>query len=180
MTPAIVTVVLAFTGYLVTYVNGLRLAQQQERLARVNRQLAEFYGPLLALAESNHRAYRTFAELHPRPDGSPPTEEELAEWRLWMTTVLLPNLRSIRDILTTKADLLSEPDVPEILQEVYAHAAWDEITAARWGQGDLTHHPTPSPFPATEFRRYVKGEFERLKREQAELLGKGRGGLLYT
>ncbi|MFK0045124.1 hypothetical protein ACIQU4_13595 [Streptomyces sp. NPDC090741] len=47
------TVGLAFLGYLATYANGLRLAQRQARLARVNQQLSEFYGPLFALMETN-------------------------------------------------------------------------------------------------------------------------------
>ncbi|MEU9318376.1 hypothetical protein [Streptomyces sp. NPDC048295] len=97
MSATIITVGPAFAGYLVTYLNGLRLAQRQERLARVNRQLSEFYGPLLALTEINSRVCRAFSQRHPRPDGRSPlqhgpdelplTEEELAEWRLWITKV---------------------------------------------------------------------------------------------
>ncbi|MFD9882640.1 hypothetical protein ACFWZT_14445 [Streptomyces alboflavus] len=92
MGAAIITVVLAFVGYLVTYLNGLRLTQRQERLARVNRQLSELYGPLLALIEINSRMYTAFSERYPRPDGRSPlqhapdemplTEEELVEWQL--------------------------------------------------------------------------------------------------
>ncbi len=48
MIAVVVTIGLAFVGYVVTYLNGLRLSQRQERLARVNRQLGEFYGPLYA------------------------------------------------------------------------------------------------------------------------------------
>ncbi|MFE7467992.1 hypothetical protein ACFU6R_28310 [Streptomyces sp. NPDC057499] len=184
MSAAIVTIGLAFAGYLVTYLNGLRLAQRQERLARVNRQLSEFYGPLLALVEINNRVYRAFAERHPRPDGRspmdqgpeelPPTDEELAEWRLWIAKVFLPNHRAMRDILVNKADLLSEPHMPPILMEVYAHASWHEIAVTRWEQGDLAVERPPSPFPMTEIRRYVRESFDRLKREQAALLGRRR------
>jgi hypothetical protein len=35
-----VTVALAFAGFAATHLNGLRLAQRQERLTRVNRQLS--------------------------------------------------------------------------------------------------------------------------------------------
>ncbi|MGW3321841.1 hypothetical protein [Streptomyces virginiae] len=46
------------TGYMMaTYVDGLRLAQRQARLARVNRQLSDFYGPLFALMAANSRAH---------------------------------------------------------------------------------------------------------------------------
>ncbi|WP_432180514.1 hypothetical protein [Streptomyces sp. NBC_00063] len=181
MTAAIITVVLAFAGYLVTYLNSLRLTQRQERLARVNRQLSEFFGPLLALTEINSQVYSAFSERHPRPDGRsplqhgpdelPPTEEELAEWRLWITNVFLPNHRAMRDVLVNKADLLSEPHMPPILLEVYGHASWHEITVTRWEQGDLTPEQPSRPFPMTEIRRYVRENFDWLKQEQAALLG---------
>ncbi|MFJ6569274.1 hypothetical protein ACIQNU_17795 [Streptomyces sp. NPDC091292] len=184
MNAAIITVGLAFAGYLVTYLNSLRLTQRQERLARVSRQLSEFYGPLLALTEINSRVYGTFSERHPRPDGRSPlqhgpdelplTEEELAEWRLWVTGTFLPNHRAMRDILVNKADLLSEPRMPPILLEVYAHASWHEITVTRWEQGDLTLEQPPQPFPMTEMRRYVRENFDRLKQEQSGLLGRPR------
>lgn len=186
MSAAIVTVVLAFAGYAVTYLNSLRLAQRQERLERVNRQLGELYGPLLALTETDSRMWHAFAERHPRPDGrsplqhgdgpgeTPPTEAELAEWRRWITAVLLPNQRAMRDILVTKADLLAEPQMPQVLLEVYAHASLHEIEAAGWEEGEYAHVPPPRPFPMAELRRYVRGSFDRLKREQAELLGRRR------
>lgn len=88
MATVILTVGLAFIGYLATYFNGLRLAQRQARLTRVNLQLSDFYGPLFALMEANSRTYDTFYEKYARPDGRdpfdhdiPPTEHELAEWR---------------------------------------------------------------------------------------------------
>jgi hypothetical protein len=147
--------------------------------------LSEFYGPLLALTEINSRVYKGFSERHPRPDGRspllhgpdemPPTEAELAQWRLWITAVFLPNHRAVREILVTKADLLLEPHMPQILLEVYAHASWHEIDVARWEQGDLTFDRLAQPFPMTEIRGYVRDSFDRLKQEQAVLLGSGRG-----
>ncbi|WP_433889872.1 hypothetical protein [Streptomyces sp. CA-111067] len=184
MWAAIITVGLAFAGYLVTYLNSLRLEQRKERLARVNRQLSEFYGPLLALTEINSRVYKGFSERHPRPDGRsplqhgadgiPPTDEESAQWRLWITTVFLPNHRAMRDILVAKADLLREPHMPQILLEVYAHASWHEIDVARWNGGDLTLEQLPQPFPMAEIRAYVRDSFDLLKQEQAVLLGRRR------
>ncbi|MFF0637439.1 hypothetical protein ACFYTS_33640 [Nocardia sp. NPDC004151] len=51
--------------------NGLRLGQRQARLVRINQQLSEFYGPLLALMEANQRTfdafYSDFALAEPSP-----------------------------------------------------------------------------------------------------------------
>lgn len=179
MKTAILTVGLAFIGYLATYLNGLRLAQRQARLTRVNLQLSEFYGRLFALMEANSRAYDAFSAKYARPDGrdpfdhdDPPTEQELAQWRTWATTVFIPNIQEMRDVVVTKADLLIEEEMPPALLQLCAHVAGYEITAARWAQGDLQEHLSLIPFPGRELRDYTRDRFTRLKGEQAALLGR--------
>ncbi len=77
MATVIVTVGLAFIGYLVTYLNGLRLAQRQARLTRVNQQLSDFYGRLFALMEANSRTYDTFSRKYARADGRDPFHHDI-------------------------------------------------------------------------------------------------------
>ncbi|MFF4453525.1 hypothetical protein [Streptomyces goshikiensis] len=182
MGTAIVTVALALVGYLATYLNGLRLAQRHARLTRVNLQLSEFYGPLFALMEANSRTYDTFSAKYARPDGrdpfrhdDPPTEQELAQWRTWATTVFIPNIRAMRDVVVTKADLLIEEEMPPALLQLCAHVSGYEITAARWAQGEYSEHLSSMPFPGRELREYTRDRFTRLKSEQSALLGRGSG-----
>ncbi|MFF3014766.1 hypothetical protein [Streptomyces sp. NPDC057939] len=181
MITVIVTISLAFAGCMVTYLNGLRLAQRQERLARVNRQLSDFYGPLFALTEANSRIFGAFMERNARPDGrspfvheTPPSDDELAEWRLWVTTVFLPNIQAMRDLVIKRADLLSEPEMPPILLQLSAHVSGYEITAARWEQGSYDEHLSVVPFPAEEMATYARHGFARLKQQQSRLLGQRR------
>ncbi|MGW7465338.1 hypothetical protein ACWGJT_11630 [Streptomyces xantholiticus] len=178
MNTLIVTVGLALVGYLATYLNGVRLAQRQARLARVNLQLSDFYGPLFALMEANSRTYDSFSERYARPDGRdpfdhdiPPTEHELAEWRTWATTVFIPNIQAMRDVVVTKADLLIEQEMPAALLQLCAHVSGYEITAARWAQGRYEEHLSVVSFPGRELRDYTRERFTRLKKEQAVLLG---------
>ncbi|WP_411082735.1 hypothetical protein [Streptomyces sp. cmx-18-6] len=173
-----VTIGLALAGYVVTYLNGLRLSQRQERLARVNRQLSDFYGPLFALTESNSRTFEAFASRNARPGGkSPftqetqPTAEELAEWRLWVTTVFLPNIRAMRDLVVKHADLLNESEMPPLLLRLCAHVSGYEITTARWAQGNYEEHLSVVSFPSAELAAYARRGFTTLKKEQARLLG---------
>ncbi|PRX98103.1 hypothetical protein [Allonocardiopsis opalescens] len=182
MSALIVTIGLAFAGYVATYINGLRLAQRQERLARVNRQLSDLYGPLFALSESSRRTFDAFKERHARPGGvspfaheTPPTEEELAEWRLWVTTVFLPNNRAMRDLVVRHADLLTEAEMPPLLLQLCAHVSGYEVTAARWAQGDYAEHLSVVWFPTDELGPYAREEFSKLKREQERLLGRRSG-----
>ncbi|MET9890146.1 hypothetical protein ABZZ47_07975 [Streptomyces sp. NPDC006465] len=182
MATVILTVGLAFIGYLATYLNGLRLTQRQARLTRVNLQLSEFYGPLFALMEANSRVYDTFSETYARPDGRdpfhheiPPTEQELTRWRTWAGTVFIPNIRAMRDVVVTKADLLIEEEMPPALLQLCAHVAGYEITAAQWAEGDHEEHLSLIPFPGQELREYTRDRFTRLKGEQARLLGRRAG-----
>jgi hypothetical protein len=182
MIAVIVTIGLAFVGYVVTYLNGLRLSQRQERLARVNRQLGDFYGPLFALTEANSRTFSAFVERHARPGGkspfaheSPPTLEELAEWRLWVTAVFLPNIQAMRDLVIKHADLLREPEMPPLLLQLCAHVSGYEITTARWAQGHHDQHLSVVSFPSEELAVYARQGFSALKKEQARLLGQRQG-----
>lgn len=177
------TIGLAVAGYVATYVNGLRLGRRQERLSRVNRQLGEFYGPLFALTEANARIFRALMERTARADGRspfahdiPPTPDELAEWRLWVGAVFLPNIRAMRDVIVTKADLLEESEMPPVLLQMYAHVAGYELVVARWEQGDHSEHQSVVAFPGDEIAAYARAGFTRLKQEQAALLGRRRQG----
>ncbi|WP_067541512.1 hypothetical protein [Nocardia crassostreae] len=144
-----VTIGLAFLGYLATYLNGLRLAQRQARITRINLQLSDFYGPLFALMESNTRTYEA-------------------------TAVFIPNIRAMREVIVTKADLLVETEVPPVLLELCAHVSGYEVTAARWSAGHYDEHLSLIKFPGEELSRYTRERFALLKGEQTRLLGRGK------
>ncbi|MGK5496474.1 hypothetical protein ACSNOF_00680 [Streptomyces sp. URMC 125] len=105
---------------------------------------------------------------------TPPTEQELAEWRTWATTVFIPNIRTMRDVVVTKADLLIEEEMPPALLQLCAHVSGYEITAARWAQGNYEEHLSLISFPGRELREYIRDRFTQLKSEQARLLGHSR------
>jgi hypothetical protein len=47
-------------GYFVKHTADLKLAQRNDRLERLNRQLSEFYGPLLALTWASDQSWQAF------------------------------------------------------------------------------------------------------------------------
>ena len=71
---AVLTIVLAFAGYLVTFLSTRMMALRADRLRLVNERLNEFYGPLYVASQAGNIAYRPLlkkqgqdAELpHPR------------------------------------------------------------------------------------------------------------------
>ena len=84
----LVGVLVAAFGYFVKYATDLRLAQRNDRLERINRQLSLFYGPLLALTESSKESWDAFRKRHRPGRGSfwrpdpPLTRDDVLVWRL--------------------------------------------------------------------------------------------------
>ena len=56
---AILTVIVAFIGYALTFVSAHMLAQRRDKLELVNKRLNEFYGPLYVASEAGNIAYRS-------------------------------------------------------------------------------------------------------------------------
>jgi hypothetical protein len=170
-----ITIELAFIGYLVTYVNSLRLSQRAEQLARVNRQLAEYYGPLFALTQAGDSAWAAFGGEKFRPgseaffEGREIAEGDLRAWRTWMKTVFMPTNRRIYECILTKSDLLIEPKMPQCLLDLCAHVASYEPVLAAWDAGDYSEHTGLLNFP-DDIVEYAQASFEKLKAEQQKLM----------
>jgi len=171
-----VTILVAAAGYLFKYLNDLKLSQRKDRLERVDRQLRELYGPLFALDRASTMAWTAFRSRY-RPGeafwgtASSPTEEEAAAWRLWMTEVFMPLNLEMTQIITERADLLEESEMPDVLLELCAHVYAYKPVIREWEQGDYSLHTSIINFPMA-LRDYTSESYVRLKREQARLLGK--------
>ena len=170
--PAIVAIV----GFVAAYVRSLRIATRKDRLDRVNRQLSELYGPLLALVSGSTRSWEAFRSRH-RPgvpaywdQGDPPSAEEAAAWRLWMSEVFMPLNSRMEELVVAKADLLESDDVPACLLDLVAHVASDRAVIAQWHLGDVSEHKAPLNFPGDEVHAYAEACFTRLKSLQHDLL----------
>jgi hypothetical protein len=169
--PAAVAVV----GYFATYFNNLHLARRKDHLDRLNRQLAEFYGPLYALSASAESAWQMFRSIY-RPEVGPfwgtyppPSDAEAAAWRLWMRTVFMPLNRQMRDVVIRGTDLVEDDELPSCLLDLANHVAAYEAVIQGWQDGDYSDHYGPSNYPV-EVATYAAKRFKSLKLEQARLL----------
>ena len=173
---AIVTVLVALAGYLITYWNNVRLSQRAEQLERINKQLAEFYGPLYSLVSTGTQTWEAFRTKY-RPGKSyfesypPPTEEELKAWRLWMATVFMPQNIQMQELIESKTDLLIETDMPECLEELCAHVAAYRVVLKQWEHDDFTEHASIINFTGKKLLDYSHKSFKSLKEKQAKLIG---------
>jgi hypothetical protein len=175
-----VSVLLALGGYLATYTYNLKLAQRKDRLDRVNQQLSELYGPLLALASASGACWIAFRQRY-RPsalsfwDSDPtPTTHEAAAWRIWMTEVFMPLNERIADVITQRAHLLDESDMPESLLTACAHVNAYRPVIKQWEAGDFSEHISGINFPSLEVLHFASEGFRKCKAEQAQLLARRR------
>jgi hypothetical protein len=151
------------------------LANRKSRLERVNSQLKLLYGPLYALTNASNRSWIAFRSTC-RPSGaffdssSPPTESELKEWRLWMTTVFMPLNLEMEKLILSNMDLLVGDEIDSSLVELCAHVQAYKTVLRRWETQDFSVHHAPMDFPSEEVRKVVSTNFALLKQEQQALL----------
>jgi hypothetical protein len=178
---ALVGVCAAVIGYFVKYWTDLKIEQRNDRLERINRQLNEFYGPLLALTRSSGESWQAFRKRY-RPGGGsfwksdpPPTRDDAVAWRLWMTTVFMPLHQRMVELVLENAALIEEPEMPPCLLAMCAHVAGYQAVLKEWETGEISvareDNISIVNFPGEELADYAAAAFSRLKAEQASLLG---------
>jgi hypothetical protein len=171
----IVTIVIAFIGFIVKYINDVAVARRKDKLERVNLQLKNLYGPLYATLQASEITWRAFRSSY-RPGKAffgtepPPTDEELAAWRLWMAEVFMPlNLR-LEKTIVENGDLIIEKEMPECFLRLCAHVAAYKPVLKKWESNDFSEHSSVNNFP-TDLSQYVESSYSYLKNRQEALLG---------
>ena len=166
---AVVTIVLAFTGYFVTFLSSRMLARRKDRLDLVNKRLNEFYGPLYVASKAGHTAYRTLLKRQGKTQSEPIRDEDLKDWIQWMETIFMP-LNDIREkIIIENAYLIVEEQMPQCLLDFVTHVVGYKAVMARWGEGDYTERRATIGWPPA-FDSYVEHSYKALKSEQTRLL----------
>jgi hypothetical protein len=176
--PVAATILLALGGYFGTYLNNLRIAQRKDRLDRINRQLARFYGPLLALTTTHGSVIEVFVQMYQQRGAQPALRDGMqvegeAIFKLWWQEVFLPLHSQMLDILINRTDLIRESKMPEVLLLAGAALESRRGALAQWELGDLTAMGWTPALPE-DLVTYAADGFAELKLEQAQLLGTQR------
>ena len=166
---AVLTIVIAFAGYLITIIGARMLNQHRDKLELVNKRLNEFYGPLYVASEAGNIAYRSLLKRQGKAVSEPILDSELKEWILWMNTIFMP-LNDIREkIIIEKAYLVVEEHMPQCLLDFVTHVVGYKAVMAKWAEGDFTERRSTIGWPP-EFDIYVKKSYAALKAQQTDLL----------
>ena len=166
---AILTVILAFIGYLATFLSARMLERRRDKLDLVNRRLNEFYGPLYVASQAGNIAYRSLLKKQGKMQSFPILDDEMKEWVLWMTTIFMP-LNDVREkIIIEKAYLIVEEQMPRCLLDFVTHVVGYKAVLAKWADGDYSERRSTIGWPP-EFDAYVERSYAALKAEQTRLL----------
>jgi len=166
---ATLTIILAFAGYLVTFLSTRMLARRQDKLRLVNMRLNEFYGPLYVASEAGNIAYRSLLNKQGKSQSEPITDDHLKEWVLWMTTIFTP-LNDVREkIIIEKAYLIVEEQMPPCLLDFVTHVVGYKAVLSKWAEGDYSERRSTIGWPP-EFDVYVRQSYQALKAEQTRLM----------
>jgi hypothetical protein len=166
---AILTVLVAFTGYALTFISAHMLARRRDKLKLVNKRLNELYGPLYVASQAGNIAYRSLLERQGKTRSDPIRDEDLKEWVLWMRTIFIP-LNEVREnIIIDKAHLIVEEQMPQCLLDFVTHVVGYKAVLCKWADGDFTERRSTIGWPP-EFDAYVKKSYAALKSEQMRLM----------
>ena len=166
---AILTVIVAFIGYALTFVSAHMLAQRRDKLELVNKRLNEFYGPLYVASEAGNIAYRSLLARLGKTQSYPVQDSELKEWALWIRTIFMP-LNDVREkIIIEKAYLIVEERMPQCLLDFVTHVVGYKAVLCKWAEGDYSERRSTIGWPP-EFDVYVRESYAKLKAEQMELM----------
>ncbi len=166
---AVLTISIAFAGYLITILSARMLARRRDKLRLVNKRLNEFYGPLYVASEAGNIAYRSLLNRQGKNKSEPILDSEMKEWMLWMTTIFMP-LNDIREkIIIEKAYLIIEEQMPKCLLDFVTHVVGYKAVLAKWAEGDFSERRSTIGWPP-EFDIYVKKSYAALKAKQTRLM----------
>ena len=165
-------------GYLFTFYNAKKTDERKAQIERINDQVRQLYGPLLACVTATSSAYAAMVRQH-SPDGTAaafiaavrarPDGAEGNSYRHWMRTVLQPLNEKAADIIVNYLNLLDSPTVDPVLLQFVAHVFSYRVILKRWEEGALGEWSAVS-YP-DKLPEYVERQFKRIKRRQADLLG---------
>ena len=171
------TIGLALIGYLATYAQQRIQANRDAKLARVNAQLRELYGPLYSVLKANQSIWEQFSQkLWPShgkaayfAKGESLTEQELERWRVWMLEVFEPLNQKIEQVILDNGDLVEEENFRPIFVQTLSHIAAYRALYPRWQAGDFSEHTSVVDYPS-DLLAHVEPIYLRLRARQAALM----------
>lgn len=171
----IVTISLAFLGYMVTYWNNLENSKRQARLNLIDKRMSEFYGPLFISTQASRKAFKAMIQqLGPKSEemlkSGKGEQELLRKWRIWLENVFMPINREIEKLIVNKAYLIQEEEMPTCMLDFITHVSAYKAGLSAWKEGEPLDIDSIIDYPK-ELDIYASKSYKNLKIEQLSLIG---------
>lgn len=168
----------AVAGYLFTFYNTKKTDERKAQIDRINEQVKDLYGPLLACISASKTSYDAMIRQH-SPDGTVssfvgaiqenPKGEQGHAYRHWIKTVLMPLNQKAADVIINNLNLLESATIPASMLQFVAHVSSLKVVIQQWDQGYLGER-SQIPYP-DDLMELVSADFKRIKKKQQDLLG---------
>jgi hypothetical protein len=171
----VVTIGLAFVGYVATYLNNLVLLRRSERLRLITSQLNELYGPMYVITQTGQvlfKALRLKSQTQGRKfidSDAPKSADDISEWRIWVEEVFMPLNEQLQQILIQKAHLIIEEEMPTCFKMFSAHHAGYKALVRKWHEGDFSEATSLIPYPE-DIISYAEQSYQVLKAKQMRMI----------
>lgn len=172
-----VTIILALLGYLITYLNTLRLTKRADKLKIVTAQIDELYGPLYVITQAGQILFQALYAKSLREgrivvgQDTPRSAEEISDWRIWVEEVFQPLNEQLERVIINKAHLIIEEEMPNCLLRFLAHSAGYKAVIKKWNMGEFEEGSSVINYPA-EIEEYAEKSYLMLKEKQKKLIGR--------
>jgi hypothetical protein len=119
------------------YENAINLEKRKTELSFISDQIRYLYAPLMALYKTRAAAFDALMTLHGGDrrgffDGTKLTSEDLRQWRLWRTEVLMPIVSKMEEAILQNGHLMEGTTVPGNFIKLLAHAASYKVVIKEW------------------------------------------------
>ncbi len=171
-TALIVTIILAFIGYIAKHINDTIDYRREKKLELVNQRLNLFYGPLCFQTIAGQNIEKILLRKFGMKDKSDALDEKYYdEWRLFVNEVLMPLNLMREKIILENSYLIIENEVPQCLVDFITHVSTFKAVVAKWKVGDFSENFAMTYYPE-DLQGYIMGSYKSLKKEQLKLIGK--------
>ncbi|WP_405895095.1 hypothetical protein OG272_27070 [Streptomyces sp. NBC_00104] len=176
---AIVAASVSVTGWAINHVLSQAAERNrqrhQTRLAHVEKQLEQLYGPLFFLLHEGTSSFRDFCltlgRNHVFAENDEISPEDLETWLFWVDNDFMPRNTAIQELLASNAHLIEGSRMPDsYIQFIDHHNSW-HISHQRWKEQGVSYRWRARQNWPMAFERDVISTYEQLKKRQAELGG---------
>ena len=158
-------VLVALLGQVIGGIRSRARRRHETKLAFVEAQLRDLYGPLHALAQANQHTYEAFKAVNHQTvealaSGETLKGDSAKTWKLWTDNVFQPSNRKMRDVILRGAHLFTSAEIPEIVLQFIAHVESYEALISTFEETGLSISEQIISFPEG-FAEFISQDYSQ-------------------